>query len=745
MAASLSSASAMASGSAGAEAGASSADASSSINASGTPAASASQAPSAASKAGSPQDGATPPVIQRDKDSLNRVLVDRFVTRDMIHAAALKDSQKALNQDMSNRLARVDQYKAMTSRDSRNRVPPAQLYGQGYNGYGNGVTETGGPVKIIYPSQKPRPGKRTTPPLKFSRKDLKKQAEQHEELVPIRIDVDWDKVKLRDTFTFNLHERLIPVEVFASQLVEDMGLKPPMDKHVHEQVVTQMVEQLQDFYPFVHSEEDALDPELPYSAYKNDDMRILIKLNITIREHTLVDQFEWDINNPMNSPEEFAARMADELSLSGEFTTAIAHCIREQTQLFTRSLYSVGHPFDGRPIEDPDLTAAFLPTPIPYTLRPNQQQKDYAPYLYENTEAELERTETMFSREQRRQKRSVNRRGGPQLPDLKERQRTIRTAIVSSVIPGGVLDIEDSRLFKKTTGPVATTGGPGRGRRIIRDGDLSDSEDSMDSAPDSPAMSVPQGGTARTRGMRGAATAAAQRMANIGRSETPETIVHHHETRMSRRFGREATREETEEPLQQQHIVTLRVHPTKLRRIIQGRDSRTKPPAPAPSGSGTPGNQRASSIALPGSMGPPPTTPAAGSQHNLTIKVATPPTSGAGAAAGGDDAIVGAVPALSSPANGEALPPSEIPSQFTPGQGSFVPPISEWLNKRLEVQHKYPYDSYDCIMRHNAVVMTWDGGSGGDVVVKIVPRKTSSRTSAQRLVHMATKNSMSQP
>ncbi|UZP44163.1 hypothetical protein NXS19_011975 [Fusarium pseudograminearum] len=284
-------------------------------------------------------------------------------------------------------------------------------------------------------------------------------------------------------------------------------------------------------------------------------MRVLIKLNITIGQHTLVDQFEWEINNPSNSPEDFAANMARDLSLSGEFTTAIAHCIREQTQLFTRSLYSVGHPFDGRPIEDPDLVGAFLQTPLPNVFRPQQQAKDYAPYLYELSEADLERNETIFSREQRRQKRSINRRGGPQLPDLRERQRTIRTLVVSSVLPGAAATIDESRLYKRAAGP--------RTKRPIRDGDLSESDDSEDSGPDSPAPSQITGGTARTRGMRGAASAAQQRMANLGRSETPEAsaIAHHHETRTSRRF-----REETEEP--SQLIVTLKLSQDKLRRLM---------------------------------------------------------------------------------------------------------------------------------------------------------------------------------
>ena len=54
------------------------------------------------------------------------------------------------------------------------------------------------------------------------------------------------------------------------------------------------------------------------------------QLNIHVGNISLVDQFEWDISNPRNSPEEFARLLCADLGLGGEFVTAIAYSIRGQ-------------------------------------------------------------------------------------------------------------------------------------------------------------------------------------------------------------------------------------------------------------------------------------------------------------------------------------------------------------------------------------------------------------------------------
>ena len=57
---------------------------------------------------------------------------------------------------------------------------------------------------------------------------------------------------------------------------------------------------------------------------------------------SVVDQFEWDMSDPQNNPEEFSKRLCAELGLGGEFTTAIAYSIRGQLAWHQRT-YAFGY------------------------------------------------------------------------------------------------------------------------------------------------------------------------------------------------------------------------------------------------------------------------------------------------------------------------------------------------------------------------------------------------------------------
>ncbi|BFZ60451.1 SWI/SNF chromatin-remodeling complex subunit [Saitoella coloradoensis] len=365
----------------------------------------------------------------------------QYVYREELHQKALDDQQTRINALIMEKRAESD----------RNAVKVSQGWNVGYNGYGNGAQ--GRQPVFMMPENRKRPRPRMKE-LKIPKKVMRELAKQPEVLVPVRVDLESDKYKLRDTFTWNLNERNVPSELFAENMCQDYGVPPyPI---FAPGITNAIAEAIADYHPHVFSSHapkasGQSASTLPYAAYKDDDMRITIKLDITVGMHNLIDQFEWDLNDPDASPEEFAGRMCSDMALSAEFETAIAHAVREQCQIYTKSLFLVGHSFDGRGVEDEDLKGGLLPTlrtavrtvPGPGghvgggNVGVEEQMGKWGPVLYELSDGEMDRQEKDRERESRRKRRQTRGRRGIVLPDREDIPKTMRTAVQSSVLPGG--------------------------------------------------------------------------------------------------------------------------------------------------------------------------------------------------------------------------------------------------------------------------------------------------------------------
>lgn len=117
---------------------------------------------------------------------------------------------------------------------------------------------------------------------------------------------------------------------------------------------------------------------MPLVSILSDHVPLLIsskQLNIHVGNISLMDQFEWDLSEPLNSPEEFALSLCSDLGLGGEFATAIAYSIRGQLNWHSK-------------------TYAFSEAPLPSVetaIRSGTDVDNWGPYLETLTDAEMEK------------------------------------------------------------------------------------------------------------------------------------------------------------------------------------------------------------------------------------------------------------------------------------------------------------------------------------------------------------------
>ncbi|QQK44947.1 RSC complex subunit Sfh1, putative [Penicillium digitatum] len=192
--------------------------------------------------------------------------------------------------------------------------------------------------------------------------------------------------RIKDTFLWNLHESLSTPEEFAIGFVRDLDLPNPQATTMT--ISNQIRQQLEEYagvalHPLFQSTDAGTVPSvLPQTepsrdtpttpaavnvatpdsrpnvmttvtvtkeALINDNLlnpddayRCLITLNINLQNKLYTDKFEWSLLHPPGMAEEFARITCADLSLGGEWVSAIAHAIYEAVLKFKKEVCESG-------------------------------------------------------------------------------------------------------------------------------------------------------------------------------------------------------------------------------------------------------------------------------------------------------------------------------------------------------------------------------------------------------------------
>jgi hypothetical protein len=222
------------------------------------------------------------------------------------------------------------------------------------------------------------------------------------DLVPIRLDVDMDGYKLRDTLMWNLNEETLSMEEFAEITCRDFDLPPT----IGQAVIKSMKEQLQE-----HREAATMLRNAGgLTALKG--VRVRVKLDVTVGLLQLIDQLEWDLGTSLVTPSTFSEQYVRELGLPREFVVVIANDILEQIAHIRRALLLVGFTKDADgtiKANDVDLQSLILP-PVGNVRRDPMSLNEFTPLITELEAMEVEKIELGRDREARRKRRQTRGR-----------------------------------------------------------------------------------------------------------------------------------------------------------------------------------------------------------------------------------------------------------------------------------------------------------------------------------------------
>ncbi|QPG76755.1 hypothetical protein FOA43_004149 [Brettanomyces nanus] len=228
-----------------------------------------------------------------------------------------------------------------------------------------------------------------------------------EQNVPLRIKVDTNGVSVRDLLIWNINEKLITPELFASVMCEDLDLP----KSVENSLVSQIEDQLKGYRELMATPIPLLQQE--------KEFHVILDLSINLGEQFYSDRIEWNLLDSLVTPEMFAENVVEDMGLSREFVNAIAFSIYDELMKIRRDLienpqqipqYADSLPFYNHVYQPPDTDnfAMFRLQGLRYELK--KQGEEFSPRLENLTEWEIERRETEKERNMRRRKRETLRK-----------------------------------------------------------------------------------------------------------------------------------------------------------------------------------------------------------------------------------------------------------------------------------------------------------------------------------------------
>ncbi|KAG0150693.1 hypothetical protein CROQUDRAFT_651922 [Cronartium quercuum f. sp. fusiforme G11] len=164
-------------------------------------------------------------------------------------------------------------------------------------------------------------------------KDEEKQNEnevEEDNLIPIRVEFETEDLRIRDVFTWNLKERHITPEAFATEFCYDIDISPSL---YVPKIVEQINSQLKDLgtissTKFNHKSEEIQNESKELQI--EPDIRVIINLDVQIQTLHLVDKIEWDLSSNLLTPELFTNQYINELNLPNSSKPIISHAIHEE-------------------------------------------------------------------------------------------------------------------------------------------------------------------------------------------------------------------------------------------------------------------------------------------------------------------------------------------------------------------------------------------------------------------------------